>query len=300
MKKYIITTLVVLLSLTSYAQIGIGTTNPNTEAALHIDGDKKSLLLPRMTTAQRPTSPAPGLMIFNTSINCVEFWNDSDWVSLCTSCAGEPAQFDFNGLTYKPVESAGQCWLDRNLGATQVAASSTDAAAYGDLYQWGRFTEGHEDRTSTVYTAVETTDGVANFNASGNAWDGQFITRNSGDNNWVDPTVSGVDDLWQGVNGTNNPCPSGYRIPTEAELNAERLSWSSNDSAGAFGSPLKLPVAGNRLRSTGALDDVGSVGYYWSSTVSGSNARGLYFNSSFAFMLTLFRASGISVRCLKD
>ena len=56
------------------------------------------------------------------------------------------------------------------------------------------------------------------------------------------------DNLWQGVNGINNPCPSGYRIPTEAELDAERLSWSSDNSAGAIASALKLPMAGYRTQ----------------------------------------------------
>jgi uncharacterized protein (TIGR02145 family) len=25
------------------------------------------------------------------------------------------------------------------------------------------------------------------------------------------------DNLWQGVDGTNNPCPEGWRIPTQTE-----------------------------------------------------------------------------------
>ena len=65
----------------------------------------------------------------------------------------------------------------------------------------------------------------------------------------------------------------GYRLPTEAELNAERLSWGSNNAAGAFGSPLKLPVGGYRNNSGGALGLVGSYGYLWSSTVSGFQGR---------------------------
>jgi hypothetical protein len=42
----------------------------------------------------------------------------------------------------------GKVWLDRNLGARQVCTSSTDAACFGDLYQWGRAKDGHESRTS--------------------------------------------------------------------------------------------------------------------------------------------------------
>ena len=61
-----------------------------------------------------------------------------------------------------------------------------------------------------------------------------------------------------------------------------------------------LPVAGNRNNSNGSLNTVGSNGNYWSSTVDGTNARNLNFNSSNANMNSNNRANGFSVRCLKD
>ena len=279
------------------AQVGIGTTTPNASAILEVDVSsltpKKGFLPPRMSTAQRDaiSNPAEGLTIYNTDKKCLQFFDGSFWFDACEGIADVPTVIGANGVV----------WMDRNLGATQVATALDDPDSYGDLYQWGRSADGHELRTSPTYNAVESTDGVANFNDDpANAWDGEFILRNSGANNWVDPAVSGVDDLWQGVNGTNNPCPTGCRLPTETELNEERLSWSSINSAGAFTSPLKLPVAGYRARANGSPLNVGSNGVYWSSTVSGTLARYLFFVSSNADMSSSNRASGYSVRCIKD
>jgi uncharacterized protein (TIGR02145 family) len=184
--------------------------------------------------------------------------------------------------------ATGKTWMDRNLGASRAATSSTDEEAYGDLYQWGRGADGHQKRNSG------TTSTLSNSDTPGH---GDFITTSSSPYDWRSPQN---DNLWQGVNGTNNPCPDGYRLPTAAEWEAERQSWNSNDAAGAFGSPLKLPVAGGRGGGNGSLYGVGSGGRYWSSTVDGAYSRSLRFLSSNAYMGSYVRASGFSVRCLKD
>jgi uncharacterized protein (TIGR02145 family) len=184
--------------------------------------------------------------------------------------------------------ATGKIWMDRNLGATQAATSSTDVNAYGDLYQWGRRSDGHQCRNSVNTTTLSSTDQPAH---------GDFTTINSGNYDWRSPQNT---NLWQGVNGINNPCPSGYRLPTNAELDAERSSWNQNNSAGAFASPLKLPVAGGRANSNGSLGSVGTGGSYWSSTVNGTVSYNLNFTSSNAIMFINYRANGFSVRCLKD
>ncbi|GAB6194353.1 hypothetical protein JCM39068_41060 [Desulfocastanea catecholica] len=179
--------------------------------------------------------------------------------------------------------------MDRNLGAARVATSSTDANAYGDLYQWGRLADGHEKRTSPTTTTLSTTDVPGH---------GDFILSPRFPYDWITPPDP---SLWQGVSGTNNPCPPGFRLPTDPELETERTSWSSGDSAGAFDSPLKLVVAGLRSQSNGTPYDAGSDGFYWSSTVDGSGSRYLYFDSGDAYMRDVnVRAIGFSVRCLKD
>jgi hypothetical protein len=58
----------VLLTATTYAQVGIGTTTPDASSALDITSTTKGLLIPRMTAAERDVIPLPaqGLMIFCT------------------------------------------------------------------------------------------------------------------------------------------------------------------------------------------------------------------------------------------
>lgn len=98
----------------------------------------------------------------------------------------------------------------------------------------------------------------------------------------------------------NNPCPKGYRLPTETELNAERESWISYDHHGAFDSPLKLPVAGYRFQGDGSLLSVGNNGTYWSSTVNGIHSTILFIGQAGAIFGNTVRGSGRSVRCIKD
>jgi uncharacterized protein (TIGR02145 family) len=183
--------------------------------------------------------------------------------------------------------STGKIWMDRNLGASQVATSSSDANAYGDLYQWGRRADGHQCRTSPTTATLSSTDQPAH---------GDFIFAPNSPNDWRSPQNT---NLWQGVNGINNPCPSGYRLPTDAELEAERLSWSQNNSIGAFASPLKLSLAGARDIS-GSFLSVGSGSCYSSSTVSSYESLYLNFYIVGAGMQIYNRAHGCTVRCLKD
>jgi uncharacterized protein (TIGR02145 family) len=182
----------------------------------------------------------------------------------------------------------GKTWMDRNLGASQAASNSNDASAYGDLYQWGRKADGHQCRNSGTTSTLSTIDQPNHAN---------FILASNIPYDWRSPQNT---NFWQGVNGTNNPCPSGYRIPTYAELDAERTSWSQNNSTGAFNSPLKLPMSGHRNRADGSLGNVGSTGYYWSSTVNGTYPWNLDFFSGNAYMNIGNGANGFSVRCIKD
>ena len=70
--------------------------------------------------------------------------------SLCIDIVGGLSPAGTTLAAGDVLSPTGKIWMDKNLGATQVATSSTDAASYGSLYQWGRNTDGHESRTSAV------------------------------------------------------------------------------------------------------------------------------------------------------
>jgi hypothetical protein len=223
--------------ISAYAQngdVGIGTVTPNTSAALDVTSTTKGFLPPRMTAGQRDliSAPAQGLVVYCT--NCgtngeLQVYNGTTWTNIVGGAAAAvPPSYPTGSVFCASGASAvvnvtstatGKIWMDRNLGASQVATSSTDANSYGDFYQWGRRSDGHQCRNSGNTTTL---------NLSNTPSHGNFITVTGTPEDWRSPQNTG---LWQGVNGVNNPCPSGYRLPTEAELNAERITWSSNNPA---------------------------------------------------------------------
>ena len=104
-----------------------------------------------------------------------------------------------------------------------------------------------------------------------------------------------------GVNGNNNPCPTGFRVPTNNEFDTEINSWSAKNGQGAFNSSLKLTYCGVRL-DNGTLDKVGIEGWYWVST--NANNGTYYFkkivSTTFGTNSPTRAAIAMAVRCIKN
>jgi hypothetical protein len=219
-----------------------------------------------------PTSASAGDM---------SYWDGTSWVVIAATpnegaalqmIGGVPTWI--GGVPPIPTITIGaNVWLDKNLGATNTAIvnGSTDATTFGDLYQWGRETDGHQIRTSSTTSAPSSTDSPGH---------GLFINIYS---NWRSP---GNDNLWQGLTGINNPCPSGYRVPTIFEL------ADLNDPSFLY------PLGGNR-QWHGGFSGVNSGTYYWSSNVSSSSALAQSW-SGFTVVQAYARATGCSIRCIQD
>jgi uncharacterized protein (TIGR02145 family) len=224
----------------------------------------------------------------------LSFWwkkpsNQANWMQdfneLFPTLSGE---LSTGSVVNTVVSKTGRIWMDRNLGAIQVATSLTDEKSYGDLYQWGRPADGHQLRTSGTTTNLSATDQPGN---------NLFILVAKEPGLW---RGGQSDNLWQGVNGINNVCPSGFRFPTFEEWNIEKNTWISNNSAGAFASPLKLPSGGERTAQFGNIDGAGLNGIYWSSSTNGNRSFVMVMSNNLSDLYANPRAYGYSVRCIKD
>lgn len=185
-------------------------------------------------------------------------------------------------------------FMCHNLGATTTADPFTPAAAiHGAKYQWGAQT-GEAGRYVSQSVDQSNSGTIAGWNTAGKP-----------NGSWSDTSKT-----------ANDPCPAGYRVPTEAQWqavisnnNVERVGSWNNDgnytTALYFRNPsnvrtLMLPAAGYRFYTDGTLFYRGSIGYYWSSSGATSNAYFLFFISSSVTVYNGSRTLGFSVRCVAE
>jgi len=171
--------------------------------------------------------------------------------------------------TDEGVEINGVIWATRNVDVPGTFAENPEDA--GMFYQWNR---------------------KIGWPATGE------ITG------WNNSTPAG--DTWETA---NNPCPTGWRVPTIEELTSlmdADSKWKDTPLEGRiFGSgdnTIFLPAAGYRDNSGGALYDRGYYGYYWSTSTGGDAARAYdaYFDNDSPDTNNSTRRNGFCVRCVKE
>ena len=79
--------LFISFSLSAQDNVGIGTLNPNPNAALDIESNNKGLLIPRLDAAQRAaivglTNVESGLLVFDQTDNLFYYWDGNAWLPM--------------------------------------------------------------------------------------------------------------------------------------------------------------------------------------------------------------------------
>ena len=204
--------------------------------------------------------------------------------------------------TYVTVRAKdGNIWLQQNLGSDNIAAFETDDNAFGDLFQWGRWDDGHQKRNATISAVTPQPNNPTGLNGAGS-----FLT--SAPEWWA---TGAITDTWEAafpenVTATNgcDPCKAlgnDWSVPTQQQWTEIIAQETITNIATAYESNLKLPVAGSRLPS-GNFNFTGVRGYYWSKTPSDNveYVKYLYYSN---FIVNpnagSSRAQALSVRCIK-
>ena len=288
MKKIILAAVFIIalfITTSSNAQVGIGvsTADRNPSAQLEVFSTTKGFLPPRMTTTERDaiSSPASGLVIFNTTTNSLEYKSSTAWESLTTATA----------VNYPSVLIGGQYWMDKNLDVTTYR--NGDPIPYvTDSTLWANTTAGawcyynNDPANGSLYGKLYNWYAVKDSTHGGLAPLGWHIPT---DGDWTTLTTT----ILGGIT------VAGGKMKVAGTTRWTTPNTGATNSSGFAGLPGGYRVSNGSFASI----SIGYSGFWWSSTelnTASAWLRYLNCNDSKSFRGGDFKASGFSVRCLRD
>ena len=278
------------ITVTVNAPIGVtGVTLNRTSANLNIGSTEvlTATVIPANATNQNIvwTSSNPAVASVNSNGVVTAVSLGSATITVTTIDGNFTATYIVTVIPENGVLINGVVWATRNVASPGTFAQNPHDV--GMYYQWNR-----RIGWSSTYPMVNS-DGGTTWNNSiptGTAWYAQ-----------------------------NDPCPAGWRVPTQQELQSlidAGCTWTNNwNGTGVRGrqfgtapNQIFLPAAGRRSASfndNGFLRGLGSFGYYQSSTRSNnaSQAYAMTFDNGWvrgSWLFWTLRRDGNSVRCVAE
>lgn len=223
-------------------------------------------------------------------------------------------------VSYKTVRAAdGNEWLQQNLGSSNVATSIADEGARGDYFQYGRWDDGHQLKTSATSETYPTPNnpvglgsGTTTFYIGGGTpWSSNYVgwfANPAQNDTWSAKNLSEVTEH----NGID-PCKAigdDWEIPSEADwdlvMTKENIfprpaNATNGGIVRGFESNLKIAGAGARKDAGWAFE--GARAYIWTKSASANpNFYRYVYLGAAASSTTGFggdaKSFGYSVRCV--
>jgi uncharacterized protein (TIGR02145 family) len=190
-------------------------------------------------------------------------------------CTGMPT-VTYSGKTYNTIQIGNNCWLKENLDVGTMIYGIDTAKNNGIIEKYCY----HDDLANCT-----TYGGLYQWNEAM-----QYVT----------------------TEGARGICPTGWHIPTYAELQTlvttvnndgnalKAVGQGTGSGAGRNTSGFSALLAGDRYFS-GYFYDLGAGAYFWSSTEGyGTYYVLLFYDDRSIYLGNYFEEIGLSVRCAKD
>ncbi len=197
-------------------QVGVGTNAPNVSAALDVTSTTTGFLPPRMTAVQMNAiaTPATGLVVLNTTTNCLEYYTSTVWQNIVCPCTGPPATPGIISGTATPcASSAGNVY-------TIVAVPSATS------YNW-TVPAGATITAGAGTTSITVTFGVSSGNITVTATNSCGTSAAS----TLAITIANIPSAPSVPSGTTTPgtnTTNAYTIPLVA--GATTYTWSTSNT----------------------------------------------------------------------
>ncbi len=258
-RKYLFTTVITAAILCGYSKAGaqgmaVNTTGTtaNSSAILDVSSTTQGMLVPRIAGTSSVTSPAQGLLIYNTTTNQFNYYNGSAWVAINTP--GGTAGGDLTGSYPNPTISS---------------------AAGNDIVTAMNASTGGLSGTKLATNSVS----VNALSATGTASSTTFLR---GDNSWQ--TVSAGSSLSAGTTGGQVYLTgAGGTVPTTPVSVSGDATLASTGALALATSGVTAGTYGSSTQSVQfSVDAKGRITNISNQTISGGTAFGTIGNSGTA------------------